>query len=324
MTIERGLPTRSRFRVPALVAAAVIALIGLIVLRGKYLTNSQAQPPAEDIDRRVPVHFQKASDASPVTLLDGSRAYDRLVRELPDGQTAEFLLIPQGQQDDPESFYMMKTKVTNAIFELFAREVAADPARAVPPDWENGARWDDKDLGVAGRGNYAVYRVGLDDAHRFAEWLGGDLPTVAQWDKAGGRFDGKAGTGPYLSFEGKLNQVRDTPDFALRPFGPLPVGTAVLDESPFKCRDMASNGFEWTRSEARGDVENRFVISFAAPGNEEVWLRGMSYEMAAPCRFYRVTNWPQPRKPPASDAHSLRLPQISFRVAVPLPALPKT
>jgi hypothetical protein len=131
--------------------------------------------------------------------------------------------------------------------------------------------------------------------------LGGKLPTPQQWDKAGGRFDKQ--DGPFQGSAAKW----DPGDLALcrspqkpRDARPLPVGKAVRDISFFKCRDMASNGLEWTRY---------------VPPDQEVNLRGKSYRSFQPFIFKRDADIDQAAVQTAND-------EISFRVVLELPIEP--
>src|SRR5262249_34088687 len=152
-------------------------------------------------------------------------------------------------ETDPMAFYMMEDKVSNALYReavgdpSFQEKVAEFAARqpaTVRNEWENGGLADRKDVGAAD-GRLPVLRGTGTGAHCFASWLGGDLPTVLQWDKAAGKLDGAEA--PFRDPKKPLA----TGDVAVgRPAdGPMPVGTAARDVSPFGCRDMAGNGKEW-------------------------------------------------------------------------------
>ena len=85
--------------------------------------------------------------------------------------------------------------------------------------------------------------------------LSGDLPTSEQWDKAAGFYDRESSDpehddrGPFL----RGWSPNDKEQIAIRreKEGPLPVGTATKDISRFGCRDMAGNGWEWTRPDEK-------------------------------------------------------------------------
>ena len=101
-------------------------------------------------------------------------------------------------------------------------------------------------------------RVHVEEAQHFAVWLGGNLPTVQQWNKAAGlnkddRKDDRQpdATGPYR--RGRQPFAPEDLGIDREQQGPLDVGRARLDESPWGCRDMAGNGREWTRNLDFGD-----------------------------------------------------------------------
>ena len=87
-----------------------------------------------------------------------------------------FDIIAQKAKEDPDTFYIMKNKVSVGLYQKFAE---ANAARLSHADW-NKAQW---------KAGYPAFGVGVDDAHRFAsEWLHGTLPTTRQWDKAAGLY----------------------------------------------------------------------------------------------------------------------------------------
>jgi serine/threonine protein kinase/formylglycine-generating enzyme required for sulfatase activity len=162
------------------------------------------------------------------------------------------------------------------------------------------AGWDEND-------SCPVLDVTVEEAAAFAEvWLGGLLPTVEQWDKAAGCHARDRGEGPYVGAwdrwelwlgartwgllgspaapgplaaasapcPGAERLVR--PDVAVYPYAPRPVGTARDDVSPFGCRDMAGNGYEWTR-DLSGRTQ-KVPLPRGVPRND-VWvvLRGRGF-----------------------------------------------
>src|SRR5207302_6181679 len=93
-----------------------------------------------------------------------------------------------------------------------------------------------------------VFRVTAVEAHRFARWLGGLLPSAKEWDKAAGRFERPARQGP---FKGDWEKIKANETdlgrigVARKKSGPLPLDSDTLDVSPFGCRHMSGNGKEW-------------------------------------------------------------------------------
>jgi serine/threonine protein kinase len=240
------------------------------------------------------------------------------------GMRVVFLLMKHEREEDPPPFYIMRNKVSNRVF----REITG--ANQAPPwdeAWRAGADWNNRNLGTSGeREDYPVYKVSVDEAHRFARLLGegrGELPTPRQWDRAAGRFEGEPGP-----FEGALPPAVDAKapwdgDFALGNVGPRPVALARRDRSRFGCQDMASNGFEWTCGVLRlgpPPDEDGLLTFEESPGpaalNVTLSLRGTSYRAEQPF-YFRQKDFPIPQQ--RSDP---LLDDISFRVVLPFPFLP--
>src|SRR5262249_48101657 len=131
------------------------------------------------------------------------------------------------------TFYIMQDKVSVGLFRQFARE---HPDRVKSSAWEELAKRRADQQPVLG--------AAALDAQRFAAWLGGDLPTQKQWQKAAGLYEKNRSLGrdlgPYVDpwNEGEIS-VRRTEDQ-----GPMDIGTATHDRSLLGCRDMAGNGRE--------------------------------------------------------------------------------
>ena len=184
------------------------------------------QPPAEVDWLRDGV---EKDDGAQVVTVGGRRFYNRVVRVKGD-QRVPFVLIPREKETDPATFYLMEDKVSNALF----RAAVADPSfqehlaefaqkkpETVRNEWEKGGIAADKDVGAAD-GRLPVLRVTVTEAHCFARWLGGYLPSLMQWNKAAGMLDGAKAPfqNPDKALEPgdvAINRAKD---------GPLPVGTA--------------------------------------------------------------------------------------------------
>ncbi len=140
------------------------------------------------------------------------------------------------------------------------------------------------------RSRWPALRVDIQEAQRCAQWLGGALPSVEQWDKAAGRFEATKGEGPFETPYGP-----DEIAINRKSVGPLPVGTASKDIVLFsRCRDMAGNGLEWTRT-VRSDSESSefFGDLSKVPVLGTVPLRGRSYKADTPLTYAWLVDRPQ-------------------------------
>jgi serine/threonine protein kinase/formylglycine-generating enzyme required for sulfatase activity len=201
----------------------------------------------------------------------GLKLFKHIVCRLPnDSEDIEFVLVGKSQRDDPETFYMMKNKVSVGVYRKFAE---AHRESSSLKKWVETHVDTGKD--------YPAFDVGVEDAYRFAsEALHGHLPTTRQWDKASGRFEESKNEGPYRGTWSKTSKLaiaiaRTDED------GPLRVGEAKDDESPFGCRDMAGNGKEWTRD---CFPDGTVPLPKKDPG-ATVTLRGRSYTEDKPLLY---------------------------------------
>jgi hypothetical protein len=220
----------------------------------------------------LPDGFVAASGSKLVEVLDGRSYPDRIVRELPGGFTAEFVLIPvtPGGNGPAAAYYILRDKVPRGLFAAFldARPEAAPAYRERLEKRANSAERPKS----AEDPRWPAYGMTVAEAQAFATWLvpakGGftaNLPTPLQWDKAAGALDTASPDefdprGPFLK------HAETEPDaIAIHRDEPLPVGTAKADLSRHGCRDMAGNGLEWTRpdpsdpeqAKLRGEVYDR-------------------------------------------------------------------
>jgi Protein kinase domain/Sulfatase-modifying factor enzyme 1 len=207
------------------------------------------------------------------TDLDG-RYYTRIVHPLPNAAPIVLLLIPQNKSGEPAPFYVMRDKVSNGQFNAAVQdsgmaELLAEAAKAGP--WAVRRQWNKEGRGDPGQAALPVVYVTLPEARCFAQFLGGDLPTITQWDKAAGRFDSAEGPfaigKPPKGLAAVKNQGREIP----RPF---PAGDPDGDESVFGCRDMADNGREWTCTTPRGDLIN---LAGKIEASDQCHLRGGTF-----------------------------------------------
>ena len=137
------------------------------------------------------------------------------------------------------TFWIDKTEVTNAKYRK-----CVDAGACQEPD-----AWDDTQFNAP---NQPVVRVSWFDAETYAAWVGGRLPTEAEWEKAargtdgreypwGNTFDGSRVNfcDRNCGYEWK-DQSADDGYTRTAPVGSYPAGA-----SPYGALDMAGNVFEW-------------------------------------------------------------------------------
>jgi hypothetical protein len=238
--------------------AAVALGFGLLAVLGALIAVwALMRPPAPPV-AFVPAPLEPLLPANcqPEGAEMEGRYYKRILCPLPGAAPVLFLLIPQDKPGEPAPFYIMRDKVSNGQFNVAAQdprmgELLTDAAKA--GRWEVRRQWNKEGRGDAGAAALPVVYVTLPEARCFARFLGGELPTTAQWDKAAGRFDDAEGPfaigKPPKGLAAVKNQGREIP-------APFPAGDPGGDESVFGCRDMADNGREWTCTTPRGDLIN--------------------------------------------------------------------
>ena len=252
--------------------------------------------------------------STPVRLkrIAGRVLYETIRREIPGEPPAEFVLV-----DEPGRlpFYMMKTKVWNGLFARFAQE-HPDFHELRPPQ---SAGWRLEDVVRGTNDRLPATNMTVLEAWRFAAWLApdhGDLPTASEWDTAAGyylwlRAPDEAGSGPY----------RDPSQVAVGRKGPAPVDRPNAETSPHGCRDMAGNGFEWTRTGSSITIREGVPLDEALRDRTGfttlVVYRGWSFESAEPLSFTELEKQNRDKEMPIPIGFSK--PEIGFRVVIRIP-----
>jgi hypothetical protein len=232
----------------------------------------------------LPAGFLAAPGATSVVVHDRS-CPDQIICEL-HGLNIPFRLVGSQRTGGPGPFYMMENKVSNEVLSRFAKE---NPAQMANSKWQLGACAQGANTGVEGRSQYPAFFVTCFEAALCARWLGGQIPTVEQWDEAAGRYapaaEGQApqDRGPFRQPLGLNQPMSEQIAVDRGDEGPLPIGAATHDvSSPVGCRDMAGNGSEWTRSPLYAAEQ----FSPDAPDELlKVFLRGRSYMNPDPLLF---------------------------------------
>jgi formylglycine-generating enzyme required for sulfatase activity len=268
------------------------------------------QENLEEEDYWLPQGFSAVNPDDFVSI-NHRRYYKTIAYQIPNAKPAVFLLIQHKKKGDPSTYYIMRDKVTHEQFRAAMEDPRMQPLiakySAAPYNWtveKDGIKqfvnaikneWKQK---AHSDPEFPVMYVTPIEAHCFAEWLGGLLPTAKQWDKAGGRFDGAEG--PF-----QPGWTRET--------GLRRVGTTEADKSLFGCRDMANNGCEWTRDVVY--FNDKHVPIVKPSDSDAVVTRGNSFRKKEPYRF------PDPNRPsnPSDADYGTPDELISFRVVLELP-----
>jgi serine/threonine protein kinase len=198
----------------------------------------------------------KAAPGAKIVFDSARRAFhDRIVPESSDlPSTVTFVLIAKRNANDPPSFYLMETKVSNAVCAALAKKVG------VAGDWPGGGA----------KATLPAFGMTADEAARMAHALGGELPTTKQWDRAAGYEKGK----PAGDFIGGPNAA-----VGLRGKGPRAVNDP-RDKSESGIIDLGGNGTELTSN--RTEVKD---VPKDVHGGVLVILRGKRHTAPSPLTF---------------------------------------
>ncbi len=155
----------------------------------------------------------------------------------------------QIQQMKIPMFLLGKFCVTNKEYEQFLIDRGYDR----PELWTNeGFTWKQNN-GIETPAFWNEHRfmhpdqpvtgVSFFEAQAFCKWVDGRLPSEIEWEKAARGYEGN--TYPWGEDEPDLSKANYAPDFVPHRRSPVSVFRFMLNESPFGCRQMAGNVFEW-------------------------------------------------------------------------------
>ena len=180
-----------------------------------------------------------------------------------------------------EGFEISRVPVTNAQYMIF---VAATNHRR-PRHWIDGQIPPDKE-------KHPVVEVDWFDAVACCRWLGGRLPTEAEWEKAARGTDGRI----YPWGDSRPNKRFCNHNFFFG--GTLEVGSHPAGASPYGVLDMAGNVWEWTASKPGPYPYDRNDGREELGDTEFRVLRGAAFRTVNPprCAFRDVGT------PPAQSA----------------------
>ena len=164
-------------------------------------------------------------------------------------------------------------------------------------------------LPVEGFGDYPINNVSWHGANAYCEWVGGRLPTEAEWELAATGGDGRFY--PWGDDEATTNLAVFDGTFASL----QPVTSLSESVSPFGLHHMAGNVWEWVADGYdpiyydRSPAEN--PTGPAVSVTDDRVLRGGGYD--SPAEDLRTTNRASERAPEFRT-----IPNTGFRCVVPL------
>ena len=130
-----------------------------------------------------------------------------------------------------DEFWIMRTEVTNAQYGL-----CVEAKSCTAP---NSSSWNDPQFG-----EHPVTDVTWYQANDYAKWVGGRLPTEAEWEKA------CRGTDGFIYPWGDSGPTADLANFNSNVGDTTPVGKySPQGDSPYGVVDMSGNVWEWTSSQ---------------------------------------------------------------------------
>jgi serine/threonine protein kinase/formylglycine-generating enzyme required for sulfatase activity len=280
---------------------------------------------------KLPVGFTAPAEAVIVRCdADGRRHYGRIVRSLPTGNQAAFLLVEpsllsRNRVGGGLPFYIMEDEVSNDLFTAF---LSSDPGQALPEsvnsEWQIGATAGKDSLSPSQHPTLPAVRVPPLVAHRFAIWLcgnAGHLPTVEQWDLAAGfgihqlPEQPESARYPDGPFRGVWNPASIDIAVNRRQLGPRAVGESRDDVSLYGCRDMSGNVREMTETLMNGSRLGG-IVDAAGSSLQRVVLRGRSYLNETPLLWSDLEE--QSDIPDALGIDETD-PSVGFRIVLEIP-----
>lgn len=135
------------------------------------------------------------------------------------------------------TYQISRYEITNAQYRAFIEETE----RPTPRGHHGEEIWKDENFNAD---TQPIVGVTWFDAQAFAEWIGGSLPTEAQWEHAARGSEGRVypwGNAP--------PKARHHANFARRFNKPTPVGQFTDGSSPNGVFDLAGNVWEWCLDE---------------------------------------------------------------------------
>lgn len=135
------------------------------------------------------------------------------------------------------AYEISRYEITNAQYRAFIEATH----RPTPRGHNGEETWTDETFN---EDTQPVVGVTWFDAQAFAEWIGGSLPTEAQWERAARGTEARI-----YPWGNTPPKARQHANFARRYNRPIPVGQFPKGESPDGIADLAGNVWEWCLDE---------------------------------------------------------------------------
>ena len=222
-----------------------ILLMGLtlMLVLGACAPAATPAPTSSPAPTALPPTAEPPTVAPSPTLIPVSLAGPQVGSEMAWEDGGVLVYVPagaftmgNGSPDAPEksvsldSYWIYKTEVTNSMY-AFCVSVGA----CAPPAQEVGSPVYDNPVYA----NYPIVGVSWDMAANYCTWMGGGLPTEAQWEKAA------RGSSGALYPWGSGEPSCDLGNFSGCVGGLTDVTKYAEGASPYGALDMAGNVFEW-------------------------------------------------------------------------------
>ena len=202
--------------------AGLVGLVVLALLLGWYLISRAS--PATDTPMPMPTPtpgigstFKRSDGMLDLYVPEG--LFWRGSEAAPDEQPVQQIYL--------DAFWIDQTDVTNAMYAVCVQSVVCQPV-------SDTTRYGDPNFA-----SHPVTFVTWEKARTYCEWVGGRLPTEAEWEKAARGTDGKTYPwgekldGSYANYDSNL-----APDTTA-------VGSYDKGKSPYGAQDMAGNVWQW-------------------------------------------------------------------------------
>lgn len=135
------------------------------------------------------------------------------------------------------AYQISRYEITNAQYRAFIEATG----RPTPRGHQGEETWKDEDFNAD---TQPVVGVTWFDAQAFAEWVGGSLPTEAQWERAARGTERRV-----YPWGNDPPKARHHANFARRYNRPTPIGQFPKGNSPNGISDLAGNVWEWCLDE---------------------------------------------------------------------------